>query len=127
IKTPLTDTSATIHSTQQISDGGDSIKPYLQNLMWKYAGIIRDKPGLDYCLKELNKLKQQIEEQLNKQGISKSRIELLNLIETSQLIVGAALKRKESRGCHFRKDVTHQDAIATHSMTKQERVKELLT
>lgn len=79
-------------------------KNFLQELMWKYAGIIRTEKELKYCLGELKKMQRELQSEISLKGISIPVMELLNLVETSLLIVKGALQREESRGCHFRSD-----------------------
>ena len=64
-------------------------------LMWEHAGIARTAKGLRFALQSLST----IEERL-----PIGATEEQNLVETSRLIVEAALQRKESRGGHFRSD-----------------------
>jgi L-aspartate oxidase len=81
-----------------------SMKKYVQHIMWLYAGIIRKGTALSYCEAELNELHHKLSSRISSQGISVKRMELLNLIETSLMIVKEALNREESRGCHYRSD-----------------------
>ncbi|HEX4468574.1 MAG TPA: L-aspartate oxidase [Gemmatimonadaceae bacterium] len=64
-------------------------------LMWEHAGIARTAKGLRFALQSLAT----IEERL-----PIGATEEQNLVETSRLIVEAALQRKESRGGHYRSD-----------------------
>jgi L-aspartate oxidase len=64
-------------------------------LMWEDAGIARTAKGLRFALRSL----ETIEERL-----PVGATEEQNLLQTSRLIVEAALKRKESRGGHYRSD-----------------------
>jgi L-aspartate oxidase len=63
--------------------------------MWEHAGIARTAKGLRTALEALAA----IEERL-----PSGATEEQNLIETARLIAEAALKRKESRGGHYRSD-----------------------
>ncbi|MFN8321746.1 MAG: L-aspartate oxidase [Chitinophagales bacterium] len=82
-----------------------NMKKYLQHLMWIYTGINRNETELNYCEHELNGMHQQISSKIAKHGVSVQAVELKNMIETSLLIVNAALHREENRGCHFRTDI----------------------
>jgi L-aspartate oxidase len=64
-------------------------------VMWEHAGIARTAKGLRTALEALAA----IEERL-----PSGATEEQNLIETARLIAEAALKRKESRGGHYRSD-----------------------
>ena len=73
----------------------------LQKLMWNFCGIIRTKSGLKTCINELHKMHLHLATHIEQNGFSFSKLELRNEIETALLIAIAALKRKESVGCHY--------------------------
>ena len=82
----------------------------LSEIVWKEAGIIRNQPGLEHALIAVNTisakaLKSHIGSPLDVQR----RIEVLFGAQAASLIIRAALKRKESRGAHFREDFSDQD------------------
>lgn len=67
----------------------------VRDIMWRHAGIARTARGLRTALEELR----EIEERL-----PPGATEELNLVQTARLIVEAALRRRESRGGHYRSD-----------------------
>ena len=67
----------------------------VREIMWRDAGVIRNATGLRSARKDLL----QIERRL-----PVGATEELNLVQTAQLIVEGALRRKESRGGHYRSD-----------------------
>ncbi len=67
----------------------------VREVMWQHAGIARTAKGLRTAVSELA----EIEERL-----PTGATEELNLVQTARLIVEAALRRKESRGGHYRSD-----------------------
>ena len=67
----------------------------VREVMWRYAGIARTAKGLRTALAELT----EIEERL-----PPGATEELNLVQTARLITAAAMRRKESRGGHYRSD-----------------------
>jgi L-aspartate oxidase len=67
----------------------------VREIMWQHAGIARTAKGLRTATVELA----QIEERL-----PEGATEELNLVQTARLIVEGALRRKESRGGHYRSD-----------------------
>jgi L-aspartate oxidase len=67
----------------------------VREVMWRYAGIARTAKGLRTAVGELA----EIEERL-----PSGATEEMNLVQTARLIVEAALRRKESRGGHYRSD-----------------------
>lgn len=75
------------------------LKLNIKNLMWHYAGIIRN---CEKIKKEgIPKLKK-IETELNKIRTTNQQIaETKNMLKVSLLILEAASKRKNSLGCHF--------------------------
>lgn len=86
------------------------IKNELSEAMFNYAGLYRTENEL----KKLQLLIEKLEEEYKNSGIEdKSKkynknildyMELGNLLLLSKLVCESALKRKESRGSHFRKD-----------------------
>jgi L-aspartate oxidase len=67
----------------------------IREIMWRDAGVIRTAAGLQSARKQL----QEIEKRL-----PVGATEEVNLVQTAQLIVEGALRRKESRGGHYRSD-----------------------
>jgi len=65
----------------------------IKNIMWQNVGIIRDKQNLEIAVKKLNEIE-----------TAANDFETDNLLLIAKLVTNAALKRKESRGCHFRSD-----------------------
>ncbi len=99
-------------------------KEALAELFYKNVGISRDESSLNVVLLEISKMK----ENLPFMGVKdKSEVyntnlieflEFMNILKLSELIVSSALKRKESRGAHFRSDYLSRDDInfQTHSI-----------
>lgn len=77
----------------------------LRGEMTSYAGIIRTEAGLKDLLKLIKTRREMIEAYYWKHIITRDLIELRNIILVAELIVNAALDRKESRGGHYREDV----------------------
>ena len=67
------------------------IRAAIQDIMWRYAGIIRDKAGLTTALEKLNALPEGAPEENN-------------LLLCAKLCTAGALRRRESRGAHYRTD-----------------------
>lgn len=78
------------------------IKSEIQNIMWNYVGIIRDKESLQIAEKKLKEIALEI----NINGIYRNpaECEVINLLLTAQVVTEMAMERKESRGAHFRLD-----------------------
>lgn len=78
------------------------IKKEIQNIMWNYVGVIRDEKNLLIALDKLENIKNQIATNALYNTIEE--YEVANLLLTAQVVTQMALKRKESRGAHFRVD-----------------------
>ncbi|MGL5741364.1 MAG: L-aspartate oxidase [Legionella sp.] len=90
----------------------------LRGEMTSYAGIVRTEAGLEDLLQLIMKRKKIIEEYYWKHSITRDFIELRNIILNAELIVRAALARRESRGGHFREDYPNKNAKAQESIAK---------
>ena len=90
----------------------------LRGEMTSYAGIVRTEAGLQDLLQLIIKRKKIIDEYYWKHCITRDFIELRNIILNAELIVRAALSRRESRGGHFREDFPNKNAKAQESITK---------
>lgn len=88
------------------------LKEKLRDTMWQYVGIIRNEQNLKKAKEEIEK----IEEAFGYKDKCPNReaFELRNMITIAKLIVDFALKRKESRGGHFREDYTGKHEPARH-------------
>ena len=67
----------------------------IRAVMWDYAGIARTARGLRSALEKLDDIGVRL---------PPGATEELNMLQTAQLVVEAALMRKESRGGHYRAD-----------------------
>lgn len=83
-------------------EDNEIIRSKIQNIMWKYAGIVRDEVSLKQGLFEILEIKKTIE---GKKVFSDfASYEIRNMILTSEIIINSALKRKASIGAHYRSD-----------------------
>lgn len=89
----------------------------LRNLMWKYAGLLRDANGLREAQRGLDALAVTMP-----RGMFRRALEARNLHTVAGLIVAAALGREESRGAHYRNDFPERDAMARHSVMAKGRL-----
>ncbi|MFI4962652.1 MAG: L-aspartate oxidase [Legionellales bacterium] len=90
----------------------------LRGEMTSYAGIVRTEAGLKDVLQLIKKRKKIIEEYYWKHCITRDFIELRNIVLNAELIVRAALSRRESRGGHYREDFPNKNACAKESIAK---------
>lgn len=90
----------------------------LRGEMTSYAGIIRTEAGLDDLLQLIIKRTKIIEEYYWKHPITRDFIELRNIVLNAELIVRAALSRRESRGVHYREDFPLKSLPARESISR---------
>ena len=88
----------------------------LRGEMTSYAGIVRTEDGLQDLLKLIQQRHAIIEEYYWKHRITRDFIELRNIILNAELIVKAALSRRESRGGHYREDFPQKNSKACDSI-----------
>lgn len=77
------------------------IRNSLKSLMWRAAGVRRDAARLTEAAQNIEQWRHYV---LPRQFKHADGWELQNMLTVSQLIVAAALQRKESRGTHLRTD-----------------------
>ena len=90
----------------------------LRGEMTSYAGIVRTEAGLQDLLHLITGRQKVIEEYYWKHSITRDFIELRNIILNAELIVRAALSRRESRGGHFREDFPNKSTHPTESISR---------
>jgi len=100
-------------------DNKDGIKPQkikkeIQEAMWDYGGIVRDKEKLCEGIKTIQNIRQRSKD-LSVEGGTVYNIEWMDAIEVSSMLtvceglLRSALERKESRGAHYRSDYQDRD------------------
>jgi succinate dehydrogenase / fumarate reductase flavoprotein subunit len=82
----------------------------LREVMWVKAGIIRNSASLAEAFEEVFDLKMMI----GRIAAAKGRDMLVALeapmaLETAEMIIMSAMKRKESRGAHYRTDYSQEN------------------
>jgi L-aspartate oxidase len=96
------------------TDGGDH-RPYaisdqplamdrdaVRDLMWRAVGLFRDRAGLEEATARLDAA-------VDPPPSNAAQWRLRNLLTVARLIAGAALRREESRGGHYRADFPQRD------------------
>ena len=73
----------------------------MQMIMSNYVGIVRSDLRLERALKRLELIYKETEELYKKSFISRSLLELRNLINVGYLVIKMASNRKESLGLHY--------------------------
>jgi len=95
-----------------------SLLAALKDIMWQNAGIIRTEDTLTEALQVINILKNKFNREYLCNSIEE--YEFRNLLINGELIVKAAIARKESRGAHFRDDYPATCENAYHSYLQKE-------
>ncbi|PKK86641.1 MAG: L-aspartate oxidase [Thermoplasmata archaeon HGW-Thermoplasmata-1] len=76
----------------------------LKSIMWNYVGLIRGHWRLKRAVGDLNNLWASVEDFYKNAKLTRELVELRNGVQTGLVIARAALRNKESRGAHYRKD-----------------------
>jgi L-aspartate oxidase len=80
--------------------------------MSEYAGVLRDRDGLETLLETLDTTVASV-----RTDIDLATVEATNLHTSSVLVASAALLREESRGCHRRSDFSETSDAWGHAIT----------
>ena len=78
----------------------------LKSLMWRAAGVVRRGEEMEAALEQLRFWRNYVYQEETK---TVRGYELKNMLLVGELIVRAALERRESRGCHFRSDFPNRN------------------
>lgn len=96
--------------TEPISDElVEELTLKLQNVMWKYVGIVRTDERLKKALDEVRSVLKSAQRMYQDGKLSSDLLELRNLAQAAELIVLSALERKESRGLNYNLDHPNVD------------------
>ena len=90
-----------------------NLKYKLKNIMWEHVGILRDEKNLQTALSKINEIEKIYNSKYKCATIN--HYELRNLIIVAKMIIISALKRKESRGAHYRLDYPTPLNLAKHN------------
>lgn len=88
-------------------EDAEDIKNKIKEIMWDYAGIERNDKSLKEGLFELNEVKNKL---AGKKVFSDfASYEIRNMLYAAEIIINAALNRRESVGAHYRTDDTEKE------------------
>ncbi len=76
----------------------------IRRLMWNYVGIVRSDERLRRAKSRIELLKPEIQDYYSRHRVNRNFIELRHLIVVAELIVDAAMRRKQSVGLHYNID-----------------------
>ncbi len=76
----------------------------IQNMMWNYVGLVRNRHRLSRALSELRHLESEIERFYRVARISDELIGLRNAVRSAVIVAQAAWENKQSIGCHYREN-----------------------
>lgn len=103
-----------------VDAGLEEVVGQIQDIMWKGAGIVRIRMGMQEALTKLQALAPRVANPRTRRAW-----EAANLHLAGTLVVRAALLREESRGAHYRTDYPMHDdkKFLKHSICKGESLK----
>lgn len=96
-----------------------NLKSKLKDLMWNNVGIYRNEKSLNDAINGLNELEKEFPKQ--DKYLSKEEYEFKNMLISASLIVKSAIRRKESRGAHYRTDYLETNEVCEHSILSRRK------
>ena len=89
------------------------IQREVRQLMWQYVSLRRNEEDLleaQQRIEELRKKLPTFERAIEQTQVAQTHlIEIINMVQVAQLVIAAALQRRESRGSHWRSDYPQMD------------------
>ncbi len=104
-------------SIEKISVDTEKLKSEIQNIMWKSVGIFRNEKTLTEALESIEKINK-IFKRVDKCD-TKEEYEIRNMLINAKLIILCAIRRKESRGAHYRTDYLTAKDKSKHSVIRK--------
>jgi L-aspartate oxidase len=103
-----------------VDAGLEEVIGQIKDIMWKDAGIVRTKNGMQEAIKKLEELAPRVAHPRTRRAY-----EAANLHVAGILVVRSALAREESRGAHYRTDYpAHDDKkFLKHSVVRGESLR----
>jgi L-aspartate oxidase len=76
----------------------------VQNMMWNYVGLVRNRHRLARALSELRHLESEIERFYRVSAVTDELLGLRNAVRSAVIVAQAAWENKHSIGCHYREN-----------------------
>jgi succinate dehydrogenase/fumarate reductase flavoprotein subunit len=103
VQDTLIDTPADLGALAKLRDR-------VKRTMWEQVGILRNGEAIAAAIPVLDEVAEQVRAtKVRSLRQFKTRLETLNLARVGRMIAGAAARRTESRGAHFRTDFPQRD------------------
>jgi len=83
----------------------------IQHTMWHYVGLVRSARRLARAMRDLNHLREEIEDFYRTTRLNDALIGLRHSVQVALIIAEAAQHNRTSRGCHYRDDRKGSAAI----------------
>jgi L-aspartate oxidase len=90
------------------------IRGELRRLMWQYVALRREREGLLTARDQVKILQSQalaLKSGDEERQLSPRIAEIINMLQIAELVIAAALERRESRGSHWRSDYQATDDL----------------
>jgi L-aspartate oxidase len=88
------------------------VRSELRRLMWQYVSLRREREGLLTARDQVRALQALVLASSNEEQPSSPRLaETINMLQVAELVIAAALERRESRGSHWRSDYQITDDL----------------
>jgi L-aspartate oxidase len=103
-----------------VDAGIEELIGQIQDILWKHAGIVRSRTGMQDAIKMLEGLSIRVAHPRTRRSYEAANLHLAGL-----LVVRSALAREESRGAHYRTDFPGHDdkRFLKHSVVRGESVR----
>jgi L-aspartate oxidase len=117
---PASSTKKAASQNGPVDVGLEELIGRIQDTMWKDAGIVRTRLGMQSAIKALENLSPRLAHPRSRRSWEAANLHLAGL-----LVVRAALAREESRGAHYRTDYPFHDdkKFLKHSLFKGETLR----
>lgn len=90
----------------------EQVRRELRQIMWQHVSLRRDRDGLLEARRRVRALRHSLlaaSHASEHRGIERQWIETFNMLQVAELVIAAALERRESRGSHWRLDYQFLD------------------